>query len=424
MSEAVADAAIDLLIAHSGGAPRLNVSFYGGEPFLEPALLDRILDRARISAKPGQRIRCLTPTNGTRLDDAALRLCRKQGIDLAISIDGVAGAVQRPYTDGQDSTPDLISRLPALLASGSCGGGLARMTVTPTNVGVLSTNVRALARLGFSKIVFQPAWELAWTEVAIRAWGRELERIATWASGARAAGLPVPALPALQAVEDRLLRGKRPRGCGAGARFCAVTTDGELFPCFRFMFESGVEECRLGDVRRGFTEPATRAEFSALSPDEQCPEVGSCASCPARDGCVHYCPALGFLMLRDLRAVPAVACEMMRAQVEAVRRGLAASTRPAGRVATAGWAAAIVAAGSALGLAACGGDTDSDQTRTAVDASTTFDASGTDAGADAFVGGVCAEPVDASMDSAGGICPEIILDDADVPPPDICSGIC
>ena len=98
------------------------------------------------------------------------------------------------------------------------------------------------------------------------------------------------------------------------------------------------------------------------------------------------------------------------------------------RSATAGWTAAIVAAGSALGLAACGGDTKSDERRTGVDASATSDASGTDAETDAetdaFVGGVCAEPADAGADSAGGVCPQIILDDADVPPPDVCSGIC
>jgi len=86
MSTDVADAAVDLLMRTA--ADTVSLSFYGGEPFLEPALLGRVLSRARQQARPGQQIRCVTPTNGLLLDAAALALCREHGISLAVSIDG------------------------------------------------------------------------------------------------------------------------------------------------------------------------------------------------------------------------------------------------------------------------------------------------------------------------------------------------
>jgi uncharacterized protein len=308
MSEAVVDAAVDFWLATARDEPGLNLSFYGGEPFLEPALMRRALARARSHAGDRQGLRCMTPTNGLVVDRAAL----DDGIELVVSIDAIPDGVERRHADGRDPVAEVLARLPDLLPHVA----LARMTVTPTNVTRLSQNVQAIARRGFPSIVFQPAWELGWDDAAILAWGREHARLFTWMLGARQAGARIPELPNLAGVLARLRRGKPRRACGAGVELAAVATDGSILPCYRFVFGT---DCRLGDVGTGVTEHATQRAFAALAPDALGPEEGSCTACPASDGCTHYCPALGHLMCGDVARVPAVVCALTRAAVLALR---------------------------------------------------------------------------------------------------------
>jgi len=429
MSPAVADAAVDLLMRTT--ADTVSLSFYGGEPFLEPALLRRVLIRAQQQARPGQQIRCVTPTNGLLLDAAAFALCREHGISLAVSIDGTRGRVERPLASGEDSTPPLLSRISEILRETPSGESLARMTVTPSNVSMLSDNVKSVARLGFERIVYQPAWELDWTKAAITSWCREQHRIVTWLVGARAAGAPAPRLPALEAIESRLLRGKSRRECGMGVKFAAVATDGQIFPCYRFVFEERARDLTLGDVARGVTRSDVRAELASLRADAQHPEEGTCKACPASDGCIHYCPALGYLLVGDLRTVPRPVCRLMQGQVEAVRHALLRPRQSRRRAAASpGWAAAVVAAASTLSAAGCGGITDTGRAPS-IDASTDAeaDADAQDASADGSMD--ASAPTDGgiiiALDAAGGVCP-IMIDDAGTdgedPTPGICGGIC
>ncbi len=431
MKTDVADAAVDLLMHTAADAENVSLSFYGGEPFLEPALLRRVLARARQQSRPGQHVRCVTPTNGLLLDAAALDLCREHGISLAVSVDGTQGRIDRPLADGGDSTPRLLERISETLARMPSGESLARMTVTPDNVATLCENVKSVARLGFGRIVYQPAWELEWSEAAVDTWCREQHRIVTWLVGARAAGAPAPRLPALEAIEARLRRGKPRRECGAGVRFAAVATDGQIFPCYRFVFEDRARAVRLGDVERGLTFRDVRAELASLPADAQRPEDGTCESCPASDGCTHYCPALGYLLLGDLRAVPRRVCRLMIGQVEAVRHALLRPRQSRRRSAPPAWAAAVVAAASALSATGCGGITETGRAPSA-DASTDAEA-GADMQDSSADGSTDANaPIDAginlSLDAAAGVCLVLIEEDAgadgEIPPPDVCSGIC
>jgi uncharacterized protein len=311
MTDEVVDAAIDFWLTGARNEPRLDLSFYGGEPFLAAGLLKRAMERARRHTSAGQRLKFMTPTNGLLVDRAAL----DDGLDLAVSIDAVDRPCDRQYPNGEDPVPRLLATLPDLLPHAP----LARMTVTPMNVGRLCRNVQAVARLGFRRIVFQPAWELAWDAMAIDTWAREHARLLTWAVGAHYAGVRIPDLPNLNGIEARLRRGTQRKACGSGVELAAVATDGSVFPCYRFVFGS---DYRLGDVASGITQRGAQEEFASLDPDGLRSEDGSCATCAARDGCTHFCPALGHQMCGDLRRVPGVVCALTRAQVLAVRSAI------------------------------------------------------------------------------------------------------
>jgi radical SAM protein with 4Fe4S-binding SPASM domain len=176
-------------------------------------------------------------------------------------------------------------------------------------------------RASFRHLVprYIPACELAWDELTVSAWAREHARIGVWLSGVRGAGRAVPDIPNWRGLEARLLRGARRSSCGAGVRQAAVATDGRLFPCYWFVFAEGAEAFELGRVEAGFTRDAALQAMAALRPESARPEHGSCASCPARDGCTFFCPALRFLLARHPAMAPDVACTLDRARVSAIR---------------------------------------------------------------------------------------------------------
>ncbi len=394
MSAEVADAAVDAFAAHADDEGGLSLSFFGGEPFLATRLVARAIERARAKVRDGAALRVVMPTNGLLLDEAARALCRDERIELAISVDGDARSTTRPFAGGAPSAPKLLEMLPALLDLEPRAKLIARMTVTPANVDELASNVRALARRGFRRIVFLPAFEEDWTDEAIALWEREHRRLATWIVGARSAGRRLAELPTLSGLEARLTRSTPRRACGAGERLAAVATDGRVFPCYRFVFDDALAEFQIGDVRDGSWNAEVLARFAGLDPEQARPEHGSCRTCASRDGCTHFCPALGALRLGDPRGVPEVACRLMRASVEAIRASVSRA-RPAPRKAGVSWAAAtalVVGAIASTG-AACGGKVEGPS-------------GDGDAGYDAPGPGVCAVRPDSSTDGASpGICP-------------------
>jgi uncharacterized protein len=422
MSEQVADQSVDLLLRHATG-PKTSLFFFGGEPLLGLETMRRATTRARAAARPGQALEVGVTTNATLLRGEALDFCRSSGLRLAVSLDGDAGPSERLDASGEPVSAELGERWPDILALGAHDGGArttARMTVTPTNVAHLADNVRRVAALGFRRIVFLPAFELAWTEPAIEVWAREQRRIGTWLRGALAAGRRPPVLETWRGIDSRLVRHKPRRPCGAGVRAAAVSTDGGLYPCYRFVFADDAEAYRLGHVSSGFADTAALELMATLTPARLRPEQGSCASCSARDGCTFFCPALGHLMLRDPWGVPATACQLMRAEVAAVRAHLrAADGSRAKVVARSLWAGAALLASALVPLvstSSCGSDVTVEQNQPEGGVCPVQLDGGNDG--DAAQGGVCPVQTDASDDAdPGGVCP-VQIDASDDAEPD------
>jgi radical SAM protein with 4Fe4S-binding SPASM domain len=225
------------------------------------------------------------------------------------------------------------------------------MTVTPENVSDLLENLRSVVRAGFASVLYLPAYEARWDDRALAQWRTQHERIATWLVGRRSAGRPVPDLPAWRGVLARL-RGQPRRHCGAGARQITVSPTGEIFPCYRTAYDPRASGLALGDVWQGIGNRERVDALAALDPEDVRPEGTQCDRCDARDGCGHFCPALGQLLLGDPSAVPRAACDLTRSQVAACRRlldagALAGRAPRRRRLAAAALAAAVLGGGGA-----------------------------------------------------------------------------
>ena len=146
MTPEVVNSAVELLAP--GGGNSAMLSFYGGEPFLAPKLLARGVSRARLVVR-GRKLHINIPTNALLLDENALAFARRERAELTISIDGDAAPSERRDIAGRDATESLLQRLPSILELEPDCQLLARMTVTPTNVGRLGAHVRGLFNRGF-----------------------------------------------------------------------------------------------------------------------------------------------------------------------------------------------------------------------------------------------------------------------------------
>jgi len=401
MSPEIVDRAIDLFAVHSVERGTISLSFFGGEPFLARDRMRQSIERAR--ATFGERLRVVTPTNGMRLEGDVLDEISSLGIELALSIDGDHGREQRLRVSGAGSIDRLKSLLPGILALDPGARLIARMTVTNANVRHLFSNVRSLAAIGFRRIVWMPDVDVSWDDAAIDLWRSEHDAIARWIADAMNRGDVVPDFPALRAIERRIVQRRPRKTCGAGERVVAIATDGRIFPCHRFLFDRSGEDCVLGDVTQGFVHEDALVRFRRLDPERQRSEDGACSRCTARDGCTHFCPALGWFAARDVLHVPSIVCALMRAQVEAIRP-YAPRARPVRRCLVRTSIALALGTVAAAGSASCGGRVDQEPAPIpAIDAADAADAGG-------FLPGLCA---DVGNDvTIGGLCPPVFDDDA------------
>ncbi|HEY3357743.1 MAG TPA: radical SAM protein [Polyangia bacterium] len=406
MPDEVARAGVDLLFAHAARVGTVSFSFFGGEPFLEAGLMRRVAAAAAGRRRLGQRVGFGTPTNATALDDEALAVARDLRMELAVSLDGEGS--ERRFAGGgsaEDAARFGIRRLLGLPLAGLT----ARLTVTPGNVGHLAANVARTFALGLTKIVYLPAYEAAWDAAAVATWRAQHEELAGWLLARARARTPNPELPSWRGILARLDGAPR-RHCGAGVTQVTVATDGAIYPCYRTAFDPARDRAVLGHVAQGLAYPERWAAHAALDPQRPQPAAGSCASCDAAGGCTFFCPALGHLLLGDIGRVPAVACELMRAQVAAAR---ACGAQLQDRAAPRGpglWAAAamglfITSAAAGCGDRALPGPDNGDGPIGGVCPVQT-----TDAGVqDGQIGGVCqvdgSRPADAPL---GGVCPVYI----------------
>jgi len=354
MTPEVAARAVDWFAANAAEDGTLGLSFFGGEPFLAAEPMRRVTGHLRARVPAHRRVRVVTPTNALAMSEADVAWCRQQDVELAISIDGGADSCGRKRAGGGERAHALARAVPEILRKLPPGAALARMTVTPANVGSLCANIRALGRMGFDRIVYLPDYDAPWDEAALASWRREHQRLATWMIGARSAGKSVPELPAWKAIEARLVRRVPRRRCGAGIDQVTVAPDGEVFPCYRFAYAQDAQVWRLGHVRDGILDAEKVARLEQADVARLRPERRACASCTAADGCTHHCPAVGFLATGDVDRVPDIVCRLMEAQVAAVRelcvafQGTARS-KPVARP----WARAAAVAAALAGMAAC-----------------------------------------------------------------------
>jgi uncharacterized protein len=274
MSAETARAAVDWLFANSGEAEKVHIGFFGGEPLLNQPVLREVVAYAKAQAEQRDRkVGFGITTNATLVDEELAAYLAAEGIEPLVSCDGPAETHdrQRPFADGRGSHADVVAgarRLravfPGLIARATlCGdtdpfvvrraleeAGFARCSLTAVSPVLpraqgpedpAARGGRAARRTEAARSA-----QAARRAQAARMLAYRREDVAQLFATLAARGLD----PAAPPTELPLLRPfatgeKHHAGCGIGRGLRAVSVDGDIYPCHRFV---GIEDARMGDL--------------------------------------------------------------------------------------------------------------------------------------------------------------------------------
>jgi uncharacterized protein len=292
MDPEVALRAVERLIGDAEPGAKLQLAFLGGEPLANRAALRATTEHAaRLAAARDVAIGFAVTTNGTLLRPDDGEFFDRHGFAVTVSLDGV-GAVHdqlRPARSGRPTYERIMARVVPILAARRARMQVsARVTVTPSNLGLLDT-LEAFLEAGFDSVGFSPMLSSPTSvgemqEADLDTMLGEMLACARRFEQRVLAGEEYPFLNAVTALREIHRGTHRPYPCGAGAGYFGASADGALFACHRFV---GDEERRMGDIGRGIDLDVQQRWLGERHVDRQQP----CGGCWARylcgGGCHH-----------------------------------------------------------------------------------------------------------------------------------------
>lgn len=282
--------AIDLLLSACGKAPKVTVTFFGGEPLLEMPVIRAAIAYGETAAEAaGKKIDFSLTTNGTLLDEATIEFLDTHRVGITVSLDGPAALHDRHRRTrgGQGSHALAAAGARRLLARPRARRAGARVTLASGCTDVAAIHAYLHEELGFDEIGFAPV--TAGTPAKFRLGDDEL---ATVFDGFKALGLRWRdaaiagrdlGFGNIANLATALHRGiARALPCGAGTQMLATDADGLLHLCHRFVGDSGAPA--FGSLDAGIDAGATAAFV-----DRARARAAGCADCIARPMCAGGC---------------------------------------------------------------------------------------------------------------------------------------
>ncbi|MBS0374598.1 MAG: SPASM domain-containing protein [Proteobacteria bacterium] len=309
MSLATALEAVDALLRDGDAAAPFTVGFLGGEPFVNRALIHKVVAYgSQRAAERGLDVRYSVTTNGTLLEEGDLELMRSHRFAVTVSIDGDSAIHdrQRPAAHAaRGSWSELVARIRPLLASPGRAQVAARATITRDGLD-LRRIFAALRAVGFRDIGFAPLRRAADSAGAFTAadWPRylgELEALAREQLARLRAGEPLSFANLAIALKQLERGAASPYPCGAGGGYFSVASDGTWYACHRAI---GDPAFALG-TSRGLSAEARQSFLAQRHVERQT----DCVRCWARYLCSGGCH-------QEAPARSAASCDFIRGWLE------------------------------------------------------------------------------------------------------------
>ena len=303
------------------GQKRLVVTFFGGEPLLRKraiynavgfakGLVAEAMERGRASCD--FRLDFVINTNGTLFDEQFLDFCEKEKFNIFLSLDGPEHHqdIARRTVNGNGSFKDIEKNIPRLVKLGAT----ALSTITRAHINTLAESIQWQHAQGFQSIATAVDFDGKWTGEDFERLGEQYRQMAKYWLECRRAGDKF----FLGTVQDKiklLLLGNRYRhySCHVYDGNIGVATNGNIFPCSRFITSKKNAPYLQGNVFTGFDEKACAEMRAFLESDK-----AECEGCDIRYRCsMHECACTSFYTTGRLEGVSAEVCthERMLAEI-------------------------------------------------------------------------------------------------------------
>lgn len=293
---------VEFLIQRSGPRQDIDITFFGGEPLMNFELVRQLVEYCDArGAELGKRFGYQLTTNCTLLNDEMIAFLVKHEFGLMLSIDGPPELhdIHRKHLGGAGSGAVALENARRLVAAQRKAGvreAMIRATMTHENHDARALTAFFTAQ-GFSRIMLgasdgrggeRESWDIQVDDVALLHEQHEasVEEYLAWIDGRgprpddhkqidRNLG---PILDALRQPDPT------PRiGCGVARNMQAITRDGKIYPCHRYV---GDEPFQLGTLEEGLDPAKVRAYYDALMRVKE----EHCSHCWARITCGGQCP--------------------------------------------------------------------------------------------------------------------------------------
>ena len=309
--------AVEFLLAASGERHNLDIDFFGGEPLLNwPVVVALTHYCEQRSRETGKDIRLTITTNATLLDDEKITFINRHFKNCVLSLDGRPDVhnFMRPDAGGHDTYDRVVRHIRSFIQARGDREYYLRGTFTRRNLD-FDADVLHLAGLG-RQVSVEPV-------VAPKGCGYEIRQQDLPAIEAAYERLTLDLLAAEEREEGfnffhfmiDLDQGpcayKRLKGCGVGTEYCAVTPDGDIYPCHQFV---GIETFCMGHVTNApdQLDTAVQKRFSKLL----VPEKPVCRQCWARYFCSGGCAANAWFAEGSVDGLYEIGCRMEKKRLE------------------------------------------------------------------------------------------------------------
>ncbi|MCL2018391.1 MAG: thioether cross-link-forming SCIFF peptide maturase [Oscillospiraceae bacterium] len=322
MSPETAKKAVDFLIRGSRERKHLEIDFFGGEPLLA---WDAITQAVEYAKKQGEKhekqFKFTITTNGILLDDEKSDFINREMNNIVMSLDGRRETNDRfrKCVNGKGSYDLVLPKFKKLVDS-RIGNKkdftdyFIRGTYTSFNLD-FANDVLKIAEEGFKHISIEPVTAEPHLSFALKT--EHLPRIKD----------EYDKLFEIMLVQkpdwsffhfcidltDAPCILKRLRGCGAGNEYIAITPDGSIFPCHRYV---GIETLKMGNINdeRFFEEHGER--IKAYFAKTHIYAKSKCKTCWARFYCGGGCNAEFYIFEGDANVPSDIFCELMKKRIE------------------------------------------------------------------------------------------------------------
>ena len=316
MPSEVAYKAVDFIIENSGRLRNLTLCFFGGEPLLNFPVIQKIVDYSLSRGREsGKDFRFNITTNGTMLTRGVREFLARNGFSVIFSIDGPKEIhnKMRPFKNGVGSYDVVSKHLKELIQdTGKIGLDFSIRATYTHECFDISRIAMHLVDMGCYDISVEPAVlqhkELGFMARDVPEIKKEYSRFARVYINEIKKGNYFSFFHFRHTMDQTFRAIRNFTQCGAGSGYLAVSSDGDIYPCHRFV---GKEEYLMGNVFEGISRPDIYSLFTSAHVNNK----RKCLRCWARYICGGGCHAYAIEFNGDISKPYDIECELMKHRI-------------------------------------------------------------------------------------------------------------